>query len=99
MSPHPNDLRGTTTEYRIVVEGRIGAGWAGWFGADAVVPGDGTTELRVRVADEAELHGRLRRIRDLRLRLLSLVLLRSDDRDEPPGSGPGPHLDFERGLP
>lgn len=93
MTRHSDPDRGATTAYRIVVEGRIGAHWGDWFGADVVIPGEETTELRIRVADEAELHGRLRRLRDLRVRLRSLVLLRpSDGRD---ASAPDPVTDHE----
>ena len=58
--------------YRIVVEGHLGDDWADWFGRMIVdlhvTPM--TTELSVRVPDQAALHGILAGIRDLNLPLL-----------------------------
>lgn len=62
----------TRLRYRLEVAGRVGAAWSDWFEADRVVPSGANTLLRVRVADQSELYGRLRRIHDLNLRLVSL---------------------------
>ena len=58
--------------YRIRVSGRIPATWRAWFDADTVTADGDDTLLEVRVADQAELYGRLRRIHDLNLRLLGV---------------------------
>ena len=58
--------------YRLEVDGRISAAWVGWFEADTITTVDDHTVLVVRVADQAELYGRLRRIHDLNLRLISV---------------------------
>jgi hypothetical protein len=76
----------------MVVHGRVGEGWREWFGADALRPGDTTTEIVVRVADQAELLGRLRRVVDLDLQLVELALLRSP-RSETPDPDPPPTTD------
>lgn len=76
MSATPSTARDDATVYRLVVRGRVGEGWREWFGADALRPGDATTEIVVRVADQAELLGRLRRVVDLDLQLVELALLR-----------------------
>lgn len=83
--------RGTTL-YRLVVAGRVGAGWLDWFGADRVEPGDDETVVMIRVADQAELFGRLRRVQDLNLRLLRLSLVPPDPEDatSPGGASPTP---------
>lgn len=57
--------------YRLEVEGRVGARWSAWFEADAIRAAGPNTVLDVRVADQSELYGRLRRIHDLNLRLVS----------------------------
>lgn len=88
-STHPTP-RADGSAYRITVASRVGESWERWFGADAIRPGDDTTEIVVRVADQAELFGRLRRVQDLNLRLLEVVLLAPDPSEEPdPGPRPG----------
>ena len=59
--------------YEIEVGGQVGPRWRDWFEADAVIPAGSNTILRVRVADQSELYGRLRRIHDLNLRLIALT--------------------------
>jgi hypothetical protein len=59
--------------YRIVVEGEVSAEWGAWLGAEAVRTGEGRTTLDVMVADQAELHGLLRRIHDLHLPIASMT--------------------------
>lgn len=61
-----------TLRYRLEVDGRVGPGWSAWFEADTVTSTGSSTLLQVRVADQSELYGRLRRIHDLNLRLVSL---------------------------
>lgn len=61
------------THYTIVVEGELGEDWASWFGAGSVRSENGHTVLQVTVSDQAELHGLLRRVHDLHLRLVSVT--------------------------
>lgn len=61
------------THYRLELEGDIPQEWAGWFNAAAVVRKEGRTEIEVEVPDDSALHGLLRRVQDLRLRLVSLT--------------------------
>jgi hypothetical protein len=62
--------------YRIRVEGRLDACWAAWFDSFSVVAdADGTT-LSGPVADQAQLHGLLAKIRDLGLTLVSVEACR-----------------------
>jgi hypothetical protein len=63
--------------YRLVVDGEIGEEWASWFGECTLDTADGRTAIEVTVTDQAALHGLLRRIHDLHLRLVSLT--RQDD--------------------
>jgi hypothetical protein len=66
--PIPRPVR-----YRLRVGSRLDARWADWFaGFVLAAEEDGTTTLTGDVADQAELHGLLARIRDLGLDLISL---------------------------
>lgn len=59
--------------YEIRIEGHLGKEWAGWFeGLAITLEEDGQTLLRGPIADQAALHGVLRRIRDLGTPLLSV---------------------------
>jgi hypothetical protein len=59
--------------YRVEVAGALAASWPEWFAADAGRTTGKNTVLDVRVADQAELLGRLRRVHDLNLRLISVT--------------------------
>lgn len=76
QSQHSDDGKLT---YRLEVEGRIGDRWSDWFEADVVRSEGASTVLELRVADQSELYGRLRRIHDLNLRLISVT---RTDRDQ-----------------
>lgn len=68
-------------EYKIRIEGELGQEWAAWFGGLSICrEGDGVTVLTCAVADQAALHGLLRKLRDLGLTLLSIN--RVDDSPE-----------------
>lgn len=59
--------------YRVEVAGALAASWPEWFAAEAVRTAEENTILDIRVADQAEILGRLRRIHDLNLRLISVT--------------------------
>jgi hypothetical protein len=83
--------------YRITVAGRVGEDWGRWFDAEAVRPGEDRSEIVVRVADQADLLGRLRRVHDLNLHLVEVVMLapaNHEEADQTPLSGrPTSHSD------
>lgn len=81
MTPHRRADSREAEVYRVVVSGRVGESWTDWFGADRVTAGEDETVLHLRVADQAELLGRIRRLLDLRLRLLSVVLVQPVPED------------------
>jgi hypothetical protein len=59
--------------YEIRIEGELGGEWASRFGDLALVKeGEGVTLLSCEVADQAELFGILRKVRDLGLPLISI---------------------------
>ena len=71
MSPRPAPHR--STHYELRIEGHLDEHWSGWFGGMALVrEDDGTTTLSGAVADQAELHGLLAKVRDLGATLISV---------------------------
>ena len=59
--------------YTLRVAGRLGGRWATWFDdATLTTDADGATTLTGAVADQAQLHGLLAKVRDLGLALISL---------------------------
>jgi len=67
--------------YRLRVAGHLDQHWSLWFGELTLThDDDGTTSLTGVVADQAELHGRLTKIRDHDVDLISVETV------DPPGS-------------
>ncbi len=59
--------------YQIRVEGHLGDQWANWFEGLTITPAEnGETLITGWVADQAALHGLLKKVRDLGLPLLSV---------------------------
>jgi hypothetical protein len=68
--------------YEIRIKGHLDARWADRFdGLRFAYESDGTTTLSGPVADQAALHGLLRRVRDLGMPLLSVVQVESPQAD------------------
>lgn len=75
MTPEPNDAmkRHEPMIYQIRVQGILGYQWMDWFdGMSITLKANGETLLTGPVADQAALHGLLKRIRDLGLPLISV---------------------------
>jgi hypothetical protein len=60
------------TRYEIRVEGALDESWSTWFDNLQIANERGETVIVGAVADQAALHGLLRRIRDLGLTLLDV---------------------------
>ena len=59
--------------YAIRVDGHLDDHWSAWLGElDLTREADGTTTVTVPVADQAQLHGVLARLRDLGVVLIDL---------------------------
>ena len=71
----------TTRTVRITVRGRLGERLAAAFDGMKLVRRDGVTDIVGEVVDEAQLHSRLTRIRDLGLELDSLSVVATDPAD------------------
>ncbi len=67
--------------YQIRLKGHLGREWTEWFGGMAVaLTEDGDTLLSGPVADQAALHGILKKVRDLGLPLLSVQCVAPNDK-------------------
>jgi hypothetical protein len=66
----------------IRVRGRLGNRLAGAFDGMTLVPGNGATELVGEIADQAQLHGLLTRIRDLALELEAITVSSTGSADK-----------------
>lgn len=76
------------TVYQIRLQGQLDHRWSDWFDGMAIVPdGSGETLLTGPVADQAALHGLLRKVRDLGLPLLSVNRVEPGAADTPDVTG------------
>jgi hypothetical protein len=65
--------------YQIRIRGHLDRRWTEWFGEVSITPEDkGETLLTGQVADQAALHGLLRKVRDLGLPLISVTRAQTD---------------------
>jgi len=59
--------------YQIRIKGHLDSHWADWFGATTITQeDDGNTVLTCAVADQAALHGLLKKARDSGLLLVAV---------------------------
>ncbi|MGB4805551.1 MAG: hypothetical protein WBV59_23115 [Anaerolineae bacterium] len=75
MSNHPDPTTDPSQPvvYQIRLKGQLDARWTDWFGGMAVdLTEDGDTLLTGPVADQAALHGLLRKVRDVGIPLVSV---------------------------
>lgn len=72
--------------YQIRLKGHLGRQWTDWFDGMAITLEDyGDTLLTGPVADQAALHGLLKKVRDLGVPLISVIPVPSHE-DEPDAS-------------
>ena len=70
----------TPQTYRMRVVGHLDDRWSSWLGEFTIAPcDDGTCTLTGPVADQAQLHGILARLRDIGATLLSLRAIEDAD--------------------
>ena len=81
--------RQAPSAYRLRIDGHLDQHWSAWFGdLTLTTEDDGTTTLTGPVADQAQLHGLLSKIRDLGVTLIrvEVVEVATTDRPaQPPG--------------
>jgi hypothetical protein len=86
---HPKADPGATTVYQIRVKGHLGPQWTDWFEGLAITLEDnGETVLTGPVADQAALHGLLRKVRDLGLPLRAVQCIEPDQTAAPDKTPP-----------
>jgi hypothetical protein len=69
----PQSYPSQPTFYQIKIKGHLGSQWSGWFeGMQITLEDNGVTKLSGPVVDDAELHGILKKVRDLGMPLLSV---------------------------
>ena len=72
---HPS-RRKAPSAYRLRVDGHLDQHWSPWFGDLTLIHEDnGTTTLAGPIADQAQLHGLLTKIRDLGVTLISVEVV------------------------
>ena len=70
---HSEHDSGQSVIYQIRIKGHLCREWSDWFGGLAIrLTDNGETVLTGSVADQAALHGLLKKVRDLGLPLLSV---------------------------
>jgi hypothetical protein len=70
--------------YQIRIKGHLGAQWTDWFeGLTITLEDNGDTLLTGLVADQAALHGLLRKVRDLGLPLVAVIHVEPEQPDVP----------------
>jgi hypothetical protein len=68
--------------YQIRLKGHLGRLWTDWFdGLTITLEDNGETLLSGPVADQAALHGLLKKVRDLGMPLISVVGIKPDQAD------------------
>jgi hypothetical protein len=66
--------------YQIGIKGHLGDQWADWFdGLTITLEDNGDTRLTGPVADQAALHGLLKKVRDLGLTLLAINIIPTEE--------------------
>src|SRR5512137_2984624 len=88
-TPDPRPDPRQPTIYEIRVEGHLDREWSAWFdGLTVSLAEDGTTLLSGPVADQAALHGLLKRVRDLGTSLISINQVEPGPPDHTPPDRP-----------
>jgi len=71
---NPKPAPGQPMVYQIRIKGHLNPQWTDWFeGLAITLEDDGDTLLTGPVADQAALHGLLRKVRDLGMPLISAI--------------------------
>jgi len=81
---NPKTDSGEPMVYQIRLQGHLGGQWTDWFECLAItIEDNGETLVTGPVADQAALHGLLRKVRDLGMPLISVNRLKPGQADAP----------------
>ena len=81
--PNPKPDLDKPMAYQIRIKGHLACQWTDWFeGLTITLEENGETVLTGPVADQAALHGILRKTRDLGLPLLSVITIKSEETEK-----------------
>ena len=84
MSEMPAGPGHNPGRYEIRVKGHLDSRWAAWFdGLSLTNSSDGTTLICGPVADQAALHGLLKKVRDMGLPLISVTQVQTRRPGQP----------------
>jgi len=84
MSETPTGHQPSRGHYEIRFQGHLHSRWASWFdGLNVTDESDGITLVQGPVADQAALHGLLRKLHDLGLPLLSVTRIGPEQPEAP----------------
>ena len=73
--------------YKIRLKGHLGPQWTDWFGGATLrLEANGETLLTCPVADQAALHGLLRKVRDLGMPVLAVIRIEPGQADASGGT-------------
>ena len=73
--------------YEIRLKGHLGPQWTDWFGGATLrLEANGETLLTCPVADQAALHGLLRKVRDVGMPLLAVIRIKPGQADASGGT-------------
>ena len=73
--------------YKIRLKGHLGPQWTDWFGGATLrLEANGETLLTCPVADQAALHGLLRKVCDLGMPLLAVIRIEPGQADASGGT-------------
>lgn len=76
-----NDPVDTPTRYEIQIKGHLSAAWVDYFNDTTITQIEtNTTQFTCMLADQADLHALLRKIRDLGLELISIQRITTDSQ-------------------
>jgi hypothetical protein len=77
---NPERFTDGATIYQIRIKGHLGSEWIEWFGGMSIVlEANGDSLVTGAIVDQSQLHGLLKKVRDLGLPLISVLQVGSDE--------------------